>query len=241
MIFHTLLKFDQCSNHFRCMRLMLFNCIFYAGSFDTYHSGLAWSALFFVPVYLVKISTVLNLSTYDKGLAGLTIGGAPGLSLMRMSHNFVNQTKKCFSFIDHTLFQGTIIHVNLRTISSHVLVELMKKKSFLCPITWKPHYLSKNYADEVYFLYYCANCDQKFVTFFLQINQGFLSISCNFSGKASYSEVGKNEEWAIIINFLKITPKHLRKNGIFCKPNWVHTDRNLTSTGIIDLLYVQSN
>ena len=69
----------------------------------------------------------------------------------------------------------------------------------------------------------------------------FFSISCNFSGKASYSEVGKNEEWAIIINFSKITPKHLRKNGIFCKPNWVHTDRNLTSTGIIDLLYVQSN
>ena len=40
------------------MTLMPFNCIFYCGSFDIYHSGLAGSALFFVPVYIVKISTV---------------------------------------------------------------------------------------------------------------------------------------------------------------------------------------
>ena len=32
---------------------------FYGGSFDTYHSGLAWSVIFFVPVCVVKISTVL--------------------------------------------------------------------------------------------------------------------------------------------------------------------------------------
>ena len=31
---------------------------FYCGSFDIYHSGLAGSHLFFVPVYIVKISTV---------------------------------------------------------------------------------------------------------------------------------------------------------------------------------------
>ena len=37
---------------------MPFNCIFYCGSFDIYHSGLAGSHLFFVPVYIVKISTV---------------------------------------------------------------------------------------------------------------------------------------------------------------------------------------
>ena len=33
---------------------------FYCGSFDIYHSGLAQSVLFFVTVYLVKISTVPN-------------------------------------------------------------------------------------------------------------------------------------------------------------------------------------
>ena len=37
---------------------MPFNCIFYCGSFDIYHSGLARSVLFFVTVYIVKISTV---------------------------------------------------------------------------------------------------------------------------------------------------------------------------------------
>ena len=58
MIFYTLMKFDQCSHQIRCMRPMPFNCIFYCGSFDIYHSGLAGSHLFFVPVYIVKISTV---------------------------------------------------------------------------------------------------------------------------------------------------------------------------------------
>ena len=37
---------------------MPFNCIFYCGYFDSYHSGLARSVLFFVPVYIVKLSTV---------------------------------------------------------------------------------------------------------------------------------------------------------------------------------------
>ena len=153
---------------------------------------------------------------------------------MRMSHNFVNQTKKCCKV--------TIIYVNLRTISSHVLVELMKKKSFLCPITWKPHYLSKIYADEVYFLYYCANCDQEFVTFFLQINQCFFfPFLAIFLEKQVNKNLEKMRNIQLLLIFSKITPKYLRKNGIFCKPNWVHTDRNLTITGINDLLYVQSN
>ena len=56
------MKFDQCSHHFRCRRPMPFNCIFYCGYFDTYHSGLARSHLFFVPVYIVKISTVQLLA-----------------------------------------------------------------------------------------------------------------------------------------------------------------------------------
>ena len=38
---------------------MPFNCIFQCGYFDNYHSGLARSVLFFVTVYIVKISTVL--------------------------------------------------------------------------------------------------------------------------------------------------------------------------------------
>ena len=40
---------------------MPFNCIFYCCYFDIYPSGLARSVLFFVPVYLVKISTVLRV------------------------------------------------------------------------------------------------------------------------------------------------------------------------------------
>ena len=32
---------------------------FYCGSFDIYHSGLAYSVLFFVPVFSVKLSTVM--------------------------------------------------------------------------------------------------------------------------------------------------------------------------------------
>ena len=40
---------------------MSFNCNFYFGYFDIYHSGLAQPALFFVTVYIVKISTVINL------------------------------------------------------------------------------------------------------------------------------------------------------------------------------------
>ena len=53
-------KIDDCgqTTNFRCMRPMPFNCIFYCGCFDIYHSGLAWPALFFVTVYIVKISTV---------------------------------------------------------------------------------------------------------------------------------------------------------------------------------------
>ena len=38
---------------------MPFNCNFYCGYFDIYHSGLTRPALFFVTVYIVKISTVL--------------------------------------------------------------------------------------------------------------------------------------------------------------------------------------
>ena len=37
---------------------MPFNCIFYYSYFDIYHSGLAQSVPFFVPVYIVEISTV---------------------------------------------------------------------------------------------------------------------------------------------------------------------------------------
>ena len=37
---------------------MPFNCNFYCDYFDIYHSGLAWPALFFVTIYIVKISTV---------------------------------------------------------------------------------------------------------------------------------------------------------------------------------------
>ena len=37
---------------------MPFNCIFYYGYFDIFYCDLAWSHLFFVPVYIVKISTV---------------------------------------------------------------------------------------------------------------------------------------------------------------------------------------
>ena len=33
---------------------------FYCGSFDIYNFGLARSVLFFVPVYIVKISTVIG-------------------------------------------------------------------------------------------------------------------------------------------------------------------------------------
>ena len=53
-------KIDDCgqTTNFRCRRPMPFNCIFYCGSFDIYHSGLARSVLFFVTVYIVKISTV---------------------------------------------------------------------------------------------------------------------------------------------------------------------------------------
>ena len=39
---------------------MPFNCNFYCDYFDIYHSGLARPALFFVTVYIVKISTVCN-------------------------------------------------------------------------------------------------------------------------------------------------------------------------------------
>ena len=60
MIFYTLMKFDYCSDLFWCMRPMQFNCIFWCGCFDIYHSGLARSVPFFVPVYIVKISTVCN-------------------------------------------------------------------------------------------------------------------------------------------------------------------------------------
>ena len=38
---------------------MPFNCNFCCSYFDIYHSGLAWPALFFVTVYIVKISTVV--------------------------------------------------------------------------------------------------------------------------------------------------------------------------------------
>ena len=37
---------------------MPFNYNFYCGYFDIYHSGMAQPALFFVTVYIVKISTV---------------------------------------------------------------------------------------------------------------------------------------------------------------------------------------
>ena len=63
----VLMKFDQCSHQIRCMRPMPFNCIFYCGSFDIYHSGLARSHLFFVPVYIVKISTVWYVVYILKG------------------------------------------------------------------------------------------------------------------------------------------------------------------------------
>ena len=72
-------KIDDCgqTTNFRCRRLMPFNFIFYCGSFDIYHSGLAWSVLFFVTVYIVKISTVhkrktdllsYNLTNYSQGI-----------------------------------------------------------------------------------------------------------------------------------------------------------------------------
>ena len=47
---------------------MPFNCIFYCGSFDIYHSGLAGSALFFVPVYIVNISTVAGGTKFERFL-----------------------------------------------------------------------------------------------------------------------------------------------------------------------------
>ena len=46
------------------MRPMPFNFIFYCGSFDLYHSGLAGSVLFFVPVNIVKISIVYQLDFF---------------------------------------------------------------------------------------------------------------------------------------------------------------------------------
>ena len=62
MNFYTLMKFDLCSDHFRCKRPIPFNCIFLVRLFWylSQCTGLARSVLFFVTVYIVKISTVYN-------------------------------------------------------------------------------------------------------------------------------------------------------------------------------------
>ena len=50
---------------------MPFNCNFYCGYFDIYHSGLARPALFFVTVYIVEISTVAEVNIFLAGFVHL--------------------------------------------------------------------------------------------------------------------------------------------------------------------------
>ena len=61
---------------------MPFNCNFYCGYFDIYHSGLAQPALFFVTVYIVKISTVhsgtikqIDLKTNQRNTVHVLLSG----------------------------------------------------------------------------------------------------------------------------------------------------------------------